>query len=112
MLGSERHHSITPISVGGSHEAHRHLLRRDLGQTGALGLAFDAVKVGDKNYLGETTDSYAIFLGGVYARKNPRHYRIIGATRFGNEVVDDSVQCRRREDRVYEPQYDGLPKLN
>ena len=70
------------------------------------------MKVGDKNYLGEATDSYAKFLGGVYARKNPRHYRVIGATKFGKEIVDDSVERRRREDRVYEPQYDGLPKLN
>ena len=81
-------------------------------KAGALGLALDAVKVGDKNYLGEYTESYAIFLGGVYARKNPRHYRVIGATKFGNEMVDDSVQRRRKDDREYEPQNDGLPKLS
>ena len=33
---------------------------------------------------------------GLYAKKNPRHYRVIGATRFGNEAVDDSVQQRRK----------------
>jgi hypothetical protein len=31
------------------------------------------------------------FLKGLYAKKNPRHNRVIGATRFGNEAVDDSV---------------------
>ncbi|MGH7816390.1 MAG: phospholipase effector Tle1 domain-containing protein [Candidatus Binatia bacterium] len=81
-------------------------------KAGALGLALDAVKVGETNYLGEATDSYAKFLGGVYAKRNARHYRIIGATKFGEEVVDDSVERRRNEDREYEPQNDGLPKLN
>jgi hypothetical protein len=77
----------------------------------ALGLALDAVQIGPKNYLGEFTDSYAEFLGGIYARKNPRHYRAIRATRFGNETIDDSVQRRRKQDRDYEPQNDGLPSL-
>jgi hypothetical protein len=51
------------------------------------------------------------FLHGLYAKKNPRHYRSIGATEFGNEVVDDSVQQRRKTDRSCEPQNNGLPKL-
>jgi len=76
----------------------------------ALGLALDAVPVGPKNYIGDFTDSYAEFLGGIYARKNPRHYRAIGATRFGNETIDDSVRQRLKEDRDYEPQNDGLPR--
>ena len=76
----------------------------------ALGLVVDPVSVGAQNYLGEYTDSYAKFLDGIYARKNPRHYRAIGTAKFGNEVVDDSVQKRRREDRTYEPQNNGLPK--
>jgi len=78
----------------------------------ALGLAVDSVQVGEKNYLGEATDSYRKFLGGLYARTNARHYRVIGAARFGNEVVDDSVQRRRKEKRDYEPQNDGLPKMS
>ena len=78
----------------------------------ALGLAVDAVQLGEKNYLGEATDSYGKFLRGLYARKNPRHYRVIGASKFGNEVVDDSVQRRRKENRDYEPQNDGLPKVS
>ena len=81
-------------------------------KAGALGLALSPVQVGDRNYLGEFTDSYAKFLGGIYAKKNPRHYRVIGATQFGNEKVDDSVQRRRKEDRDYEPQNDGLPKIS
>lgn len=75
------------------------------------GLALNAAQVGAENYLGEFTDSYARFLGGVYARKNPRHYRAVGATRFGSETIDDSIARRRKEDRDYEPQNNGLPKL-
>jgi uncharacterized protein (DUF2235 family) len=77
----------------------------------ALGLALDPVSAGAQNYLGAHTDSYAKFLGGIYARKTPRHYRAIGVTKFGNEIVDDSVQKRRKEDHAYEPQNNGLPKL-
>jgi uncharacterized protein (DUF2235 family) len=77
----------------------------------ALGLALDAVAVDAKNYLGAYTDSYAEFLKGIYAKRNARHYRPICAAKFGNEVVDPSVQQRRKEDRDYEPQNDGLPKL-
>jgi uncharacterized protein (DUF2235 family) len=76
----------------------------------ALGLAVDPVTVGAQNYLGEFTDSYVRFLSGVYAKKNARHYRAFGGTRFGNEIVDDSVTRRRKEDRDYEPQNNGLPK--
>jgi uncharacterized protein (DUF2235 family) len=78
----------------------------------ASGLAIDAVQVGAKNYLGEFTDSYGKFLAGVYARKNPRHYRPMLGCKFGNEVIDDSVKQRRQEDRNYEPQNNGLPKLS
>ena len=75
------------------------------------GLAGDGVSVAADNFRGGFTDSYAEFLKGVYAKKNPRHYRAIGATRFGNESVDQSVQSRRREDHDYEPQNNGLPPL-
>ena len=67
--------------------------------------------IDSENYLGPLTDSYLEFLQGLYAKKNPRHYRAIGATQFGNEVVNDSVQERRRVDSSYEPQNNGLPKL-
>jgi uncharacterized protein (DUF2235 family) len=76
-----------------------------------LGLALNPVAAGPQNYLGEYADSYGKFLGGIYARKNPRHYRAIGATRLGKEIIDDSVHLRRKEDRDYEPQNNGLPPL-
>ena len=78
----------------------------------ALGLAVDSVSVAAQNYLGEYTDSYTKFLGGIYARKNPRHYRVVGTAKCGREIVDDSVQKRRKEDHAYEPQNNGLPKLS
>jgi uncharacterized protein (DUF2235 family) len=76
-----------------------------------VGLALTPVEAGADNYKGAMTDSYAQFVDGLYAKKHPRHYRSIGTTKFGNEMVDDSVQQRRREDREYEPQNNGLPKL-
>ena len=77
-----------------------------------LGLALDPVQVAAKNYLGDWTDSYGKFLDGLYAKKNPRYYRPIGATKFGDEIIDASVQQRRKEERAYEPQNNGLPKLS
>jgi hypothetical protein len=74
-----------------------------------VGLALNAITVGPQSYRGEFTDSYAKFLRGIYARKNPRHYRAIRTTKFGKEIIDDSVQQRRKEDRDYEPQNNGLP---
>jgi uncharacterized protein (DUF2235 family) len=100
--------------VGGGYEDRRLsdvTLRWMQDKACGVGLALDAVTVGAQNYLGEFTDSYAEFLGGIYARKNPRHYRAIGAAKFGKEIVDDSVQQRRKEDRDYEPQNNGLPPL-
>ncbi len=77
----------------------------------ALGLELSRVQLGERNYLGTLTDSYAQFLGGLYAKRHPRHYRSIGATSFGKEIIDDSVQKRRNENRTYEPQNDGLPAI-
>ena len=76
------------------------------------GLALDPVDVDADGYRGVLTDSYSEFLKGLYARKNPRHYRAIRGTKFGHEIVDPSVQKRRKEDREYEPQNDGLPPLD
>lgn len=78
----------------------------------ALGLALGPATVGAQNYLGAYTDSYAKFLGGIYAKKNPRYYRPVLATKFGHEVIDDSVQRRHKEDRSYEPQNNGLAKVS
>ncbi len=78
----------------------------------AAGLGVTPVEVGAKNYLGASTDSYAEFLKGVYARRNPRYLRPVGTTRFGKEVVDDSVQRRRREIASYSPKNSGLPDMD
>jgi uncharacterized protein (DUF2235 family) len=77
-----------------------------------VGLALNPVSIGAENYLGALTDSYAEFLGGIYAKDKPPHYRGIGTTKYGNEMIDDSVQRRRKEDPNYKPQNPGLPKLN
>lgn len=100
--------------VGGGYKNHQlsdMALRWMQDKASGVGLACDAVQVGPKNYLGDYADSYALFLEGLYAKKNPRHYRTLGTTRFGKEIVDESVQRRRKEDRDYEPQNNGLPKL-
>jgi uncharacterized protein (DUF2235 family) len=101
--------------VGGGYKDRRLsdiTLRWIQDKASALGLTVDPVSIGAQNYLGEYTDSYAKFLDGLYARKNPRHYRAVGTTKFGKEDVDDSVQRRRKEDRDYEPQNNGLPKIS
>lgn len=100
--------------VGGGYRDRRlsdMALRWMQDKASALGLGLDVVTVGAQNYLGEFNDSYAQFLGGVYARKNPRHYRAVLGTKFGNETIDESVARRRKEDRDYEPQNNGMPKL-
>ena len=67
----------------------------------ALGLGLTPVPVVPDNFRAPYTDSYAAFLRGRYAAIHPRYRRAIGTTRFGNEVIDDSVQNRRREDTHY-----------
>jgi uncharacterized protein (DUF2235 family) len=98
--------------IGGGYRD-RHLsdltLRWMQDKAALTGLALNSVNVSAEAYRGVLTDSYSDFLKGLYAKKNPRHYRVIGATKFGHEVVDPSVQRRRKEDREYEPQNDGLP---
>ena len=100
--------------VGGGYSDRRlsdMTLRWMQNKASGLGLALTPVEVQPNNYLGPFTDSYKQFLNGVYAKEHARHYRSIGLTKFGDEVVDDSVQKRRKEDRSYEPQNNGLPKL-
>ena len=75
------------------------------------GLGLNPVEIGAENYRGVLTDSYAQFLSGIYAQKKPRHYRAIGTSQFGTEIVDESVQRRRKDDPSYKPQNPGLPKL-
>jgi hypothetical protein len=108
--GSSAHTAI----IGGGYSDRRLSdlpLRWMQDKASALGLGLTPLAVGAENYRGAFTDSYMEFLKGLYAKKNPRHYRSIGATQFGNEVVDRSVQQRRKTDLSYEPQNNGLSKL-
>lgn len=73
-----------------------------------LGLALTPREVTQDNYLGPLTDSYQGFLKGHYARINPRHFRSLARTQFGNELIDESVIKRRREDAAYKPRNSGF----
>ncbi|MBN9521926.1 DUF2235 domain-containing protein [bacterium] len=74
------------------------------------GLGVAPVTLGADGYAGPATDSYAVFLGGGYARVFPRHLRSVSGTRYGNEVLDPAV-VRRRADAAlaYRPMNPGLP---
>jgi uncharacterized protein (DUF2235 family) len=77
----------------------------------ALGLKLDQNRVPqslENNYLGKRTDSYLEFLKGIYAQRHPRHFRAIGQATFGNELIDESVRNRLRDDHDYKPQNKGL----
>ncbi len=76
------------------------------------GLGVSPVLLGADNYKGPLTDSYRLFLGGLYARNHQRHFRPVMGTRFGNEVVDPALQNRRTDaDAAYRPSNVGLPSL-
>ena len=71
-----------------------------------LGLGIDPMKsptLSDENFQAPITDSYSKFLGPVYRKVHPRLYRAIGKTRYGNEVVDDSVRRRLDMMQSYRP---------
>lgn len=69
------------------------------------GLALDPVQmpVPSEDDLAEIVDSYQRFLGGAYSRIEPRHYRGIGETQHGAEVIDTSVPSRSDRDDTYRP---------
>jgi hypothetical protein len=75
-----------------------------------LGLALDPRDVPENNCLGPYTDSYTGFLKGAYARINPKHFRSIGATQFGKEIIDESVRKRCAADAAYAPQNAGFQR--
>ncbi|MBI4522349.1 MAG: DUF2235 domain-containing protein [Deltaproteobacteria bacterium] len=77
-------------------------------KAGALGLALAPVQAARNCHLGPCTDSYSEFLKGLYAKRNPRHFRSIGSTKFGNEVIDESARQRHLEDSAYKPENDGF----
>lgn len=100
--------------VGGGY-AERELsdiaLRWIQDKASSLGLALKTVALGADNFRAGFHDSHTEFLHGIHAKRNPRHYRVISATKFGNEKIDETVERRRREDPSYEPQNDGLGPL-
>jgi hypothetical protein len=78
----------------------------------ALGLGLQMVDVGPNNYQGRLHDSYHDFLDGLYSREYPPFYRPVSATPFGNEVLDPTIDLRRRDVAlVYQPPNAGLPML-
>lgn len=101
--------------VGGGYP-HRRLsdlaLRWMQERAAVLGLALTPVVVGDDNYRGTLTDSYSDFMDPLYRRLHPPVCRRVFATRFGNEVVDGTIERRREEAALdYKPQNEGLPLL-
>jgi uncharacterized protein (DUF2235 family) len=79
----------------------------------AAGLALSPVSIDEGSYKGTVTDSFALFLGGLYARAHQRHLRPVLRSRFGNESVAATVDQRRRDSQLgYRPANPGLPVLN
>ena len=80
-------------------------------QTKAAACGLDVTPVGTSptGYLGRYADSFAQFLNGLWQKNHQRYLRTVGATRFGNEVVDESVTRRRHDDPTYAPRNEGLP---
>lgn len=75
------------------------------------GLEIDASgmpQVREKNIAASISDSFRVFLGGLFRLFHERHYRPIGQLRFGNEVVDESVLARLKQDVTYRPKNPGL----
>lgn len=101
--------------VGGGYDDRRLsdiTLRWMQDKAAAAGLAVRKVDVTADNFRGPLTDSYSRFLNGIYARKHPPHHRQILRTQFGNEVLDSTVDLRRRAtDLAYSPSNTGLPPL-
>ena len=77
------------------------------------GLTLNPVAPGLDNFRDAPTDSYAAFLGGLYPQLHTRHFRRVLGTPFGNEVIDPSIDLRRRAaDLSYRPANAGLPALD
>jgi uncharacterized protein (DUF2235 family) len=78
----------------------------------AVGLGLTPVTLGDDNFGGTLTDSYSQFLDGVYAKIHPRYVRPVLTTSFGGEILDSSIERRRRAGALaYQPTNLGLPPL-
>ncbi|MBL8205507.1 MAG: DUF2235 domain-containing protein [Blastocatellia bacterium] len=98
-------------NVGGGY-ANRQLsdlpLNWMMSKATALGLGLNSFPIGAQNHLAPIADSYADFLNGRYAKLNPRYFRAIGTTQFGNEIIDETVKQRRRDVAQYQPANPGL----
>jgi uncharacterized protein (DUF2235 family) len=79
----------------------------------ACGLGFDPARMAllGGNPVGKLHDSYADFLGGIYAKKSPRYLRPVGASKTDTETIDDSVRHRLEKIADYRPVNAGLDAL-
>jgi len=78
----------------------------------AVGLVIDGTEVpriAKENWMPSPTDSYGQFLGGGYAKTHPCYYRGMQLGEGLNEVLDDSVRNKCRDDAAYRPQNQGFP---
>ncbi|MEZ4599917.1 MAG: DUF2235 domain-containing protein [Syntrophotaleaceae bacterium] len=82
------------------------------GKARKCGLALDETKISPvPAELPPVTDSYRQFLGGAYCKFEPRFYRTLGATPYGQEQVDETVIRRARLDPNYRPKNHVLNNL-
>jgi len=78
----------------------------------AAGLAIDSTEipaVAKENWMHLPTDSYGQFLNGAYAKTHPPYYRSMQVGSALNEVLDDSVRNKCRDDAGYCPKNQGFP---
>jgi hypothetical protein len=94
-------------NIGGGY-ANNHLsdtsLRWMMENAQNCGLALDQSKIPNPSQdFSPIMDSYKDFLGGAYSRFEPRFFRTIGATLYGQESIHASVVERTKFDPNYRP---------
>jgi uncharacterized protein (DUF2235 family) len=62
----------------------------------------------EKNHLARVADSYSSFLDGGFSLLTEPHFRPVGQTLFGNEILDDSVLLKLEDDPHYHPINPGV----
>ncbi len=80
----------------------------------SCGLRLDPAGVPDvtpENGSGAITDSFKAFLGGLFSLFKERYFRPIGATRFGQECVDQTAHGRYLGDVTYRPKNHNFRSL-
>ena len=76
------------------------------------GLALDQSKISNiPQGIPPITDSYKDFLGGAYSKFEPRYFRTIGTTLYGQESIDSTVFQRIGLDPNYRPENDVKTNL-